>query len=84
VSDQGNPIVRVIGEDRPAGSLDGLLAWVPQVVDWLREGREPYVFVHQPENLHSPVLARSFHDAVATEVSDLAPLPDPAGQASMF
>jgi len=79
-----HPIVRVIGEDRPEGTMDGLLVWVPQVAAWLGEGREPYVFVHQPENLDSPGLARAFHDAVATEVTDLEPLPDPAGQTSMF
>ncbi|MGB3733546.1 MAG: DUF72 domain-containing protein [Ilumatobacter sp.] len=79
-----HPIVRVIGQDRPEGTMDGLLAWVPQVVTWLDEGRVPYVFVHQPENLDSPGLARAFHDAVADEVPDLEPLPDPAGQTTMF
>ncbi len=79
-----HPIVRVIGEDRSDGTMAGLLDWVPQVVSWLREGREPYVFVHQPENLHSPGLARAFHDAVADEVVDLEPLPEPVGQTSMF
>lgn len=79
-----HPVVRVIGEDRPSGTLDGLLAWVPQVVSWLEEDREPFVLVHQPDNLDSPALARAFHEAVAAKVSDLAPLPDPAGQTSMF
>ncbi|MEP4648593.1 MAG: DUF72 domain-containing protein [Ilumatobacter sp.] len=79
-----HPIVRVIGEDRPDGTMAGLLAWVPQVVEWLADGRTPYVFVHQPENLHSPGLARAFHAAVADEVDDLEPLPEPAGQTSMF
>jgi uncharacterized protein YecE (DUF72 family) len=78
------PIVRVIGEDSIDGTMRGLLAWVPQVVEWLAEGRTPYVFVHQPENLESPGLARALHEAVAVEVSDLAPLPTPPGQTSMF
>ena len=79
-----HPIVRLIGEDRPEGTLDGLLAWVPQIVRWLDERRTPYVFVHQPENLDSPGLARAFHEAVAAECPDLAPLPDPPGQSSLF
>lgn len=70
------PIIRLIGEDSPEGSLNGLLAWVPQVVEWLGEGREPYVFVHQPENLDSPDLARRLHAAVTAEVTGLAPLPE--------
>jgi uncharacterized protein YecE (DUF72 family) len=79
-----HPVIRVIGQDSPEGTLDGLLAWVDQVVDWLSEGREPYVFVHQPENLESPALARAFHAAVANRVPDLAPLPTPAGQPTIF
>jgi uncharacterized protein YecE (DUF72 family) len=87
------PVVRVIGADPSDGSLAGLTAWVPQIVEWLAEGRRPYVFVHQPENLDSPALARSLHAAVAELVPDLAPLPEPIpvapagetlGQSSLF
>jgi uncharacterized protein YecE (DUF72 family) len=78
------PIIRVIGGDAVDGTMRGLLAWVPQIVAWLTEGRTPYVFVHQPENLDSPGLARAIHDAVASEVPSLAPLPTPPGQTSMF
>jgi uncharacterized protein YecE (DUF72 family) len=87
------PIVRVIGSDDVEGTFDGLLAWTPTIVDWLDEGRRPYVFVHQPENLESPALARRFHAAVAEHVTDLAPLPTPlpvapsgeiTGQSSLF
>ena len=79
-----SPIVRVIGEDTVDGTLQGLLAWVPQIVAWLDEGRTPYVFVHQPENLESPGLARALHEAVAAKLPALAPLPTPPGQTSMF
>ena len=87
------PIVRVIGSDDPDGTADGLRAWIPQLARWLAAGREPYLFVHQPENLHSPALARRFHAAVATAVSGLRPLPEPlpvapagevTGQSSLF
>lgn len=78
------PIVRVIGEDSVQGTLDGLLTWVPQLASWIEEGREPYLFVHQPENLESPGLARAVHEAVFNLVAGLAPLPDPAGQQPMF
>ena len=77
------PIIRVIGEDRGDATMDGLMAWVPNVVSWLAEGREPYVFAHQPENLDSPGLARAMHDEVARIVGDLAPLPE-AHRPTMF
>jgi uncharacterized protein YecE (DUF72 family) len=87
------PIVRLIGSDDVEGTYAGLLAWAPTVVDWLAEGRRPYVFVHQPENLESPALARRFHAAVEERVPGLAPLPTPlpvapageiTGQTSLF
>ena len=87
------PVVRVIGSDDPEATLVGLLAWVSPVVGWLAEGRSPYVFVHQPENLDSPSLARRFHAAVAAVVAALGPLRTPipvapagetTGQSSFF
>jgi uncharacterized protein YecE (DUF72 family) len=71
------PIVRVIGADDADTTADGLRAWVAPIADWIAEGREPYLFVHQPENLESPRLARLFHAEVAAVIGDLAPLPTP-------
>ena len=87
------PIVRVIGADDPASTIEGLRAWTTQLAEWIIEGREPYVFVHQPENLESPALARMIHADVAAVVEGLASLPVPlpvvpatevVGQTSLF
>lgn len=87
------PVVRVIGPDDAEAAFTGLLAWVPQLVAWIRDGREPSVFVHQPENVESPSLARRLHAAVAAEVGGLVALPEPlpvappgevTGQDSLF
>lgn len=79
-----HPIVRLIGEDSPAGTATGLGAWTNQVAAWLREGREPFVFVHQPENLDSPALARAFHEQVRALITELPSLPTPAGRPTIF
>lgn len=80
------PIIRVIGADAVETTLDGLGAWTTDIVEWLDEGREPYVFVHQPENLDSPALARHLHAHVTSSIAGdttherpwrLTPLPDP-------
>ncbi len=86
------PIVRVIGADDLESTAAGLRAWTDQLVSWLAGGLEPYVFVHQPENLESPALARTIHAEVAA-ATDLEPLPEPlpvapssevTGQDSLF
>ncbi len=71
------PVVRVIGGDALQPTLDGLAAWDDQVVDWITDGRRPYVFAHQPENRDSPALARWFHERINTRVPGLVPLPQP-------
>lgn len=71
------PIIRVIGEDSPQGTLEGLMAWVPKITQWLADGCEPYVFVHQPENIDSPNLARILHESVRDAVPSITALPDP-------
>jgi uncharacterized protein YecE (DUF72 family) len=79
-----HPVIRVIGQDSSEGTLEGLLSWTDSVAGWVTDGLEPYTFVHQPENLDSPALARAFHAAVSERVRGLGPLPTPAGQPTMF
>lgn len=72
-----HPVVRFIGSDHSHRTDVGLEEWRPIVADWLREGRTPTFFVHTPDNLESPGLARAFHAAVADLVPDLERLPEP-------
>ncbi|GAA3396994.1 DUF72 domain-containing protein [Cryptosporangium minutisporangium] len=72
------PIVRYLGRDDTARTVEGWQPWVETVVGWLREGRSPTVFVHTPDNADAPALARRFHDEVRVRIPGLAALPDPA------
>ncbi|MEV4490292.1 DUF72 domain-containing protein [Micromonospora coxensis] len=80
------PVVRYLGRDDAAATVEGWQHWVDVVVDWLREGRSPTVFVHTPDNADAPVLARRFHDEVRARVPELAALPEPmpAEPATLF
>ncbi|GGM23611.1 DUF72 domain-containing protein [Micromonospora yangpuensis] len=71
------PIVRYLGRDDTARTVEGWQHWVGVTAGWLREGRSPTVFVHTPDNADAPVLARRFHDEVRARVPELAALPDP-------
>ncbi len=80
------PIVRYLGRDDPARTIEGWRQWADTVAEWLREGRSPTVFVHTPDNADAPMLARRFHDDVRARLPELEPLPEPtpAGQATLF
>lgn len=71
------PIVRYLGRDDTARTVEGWRRWVEVTAGWLREGRTPTVFVHTPDNAEAPALARRFHEEVRVLVPGLAPLPDP-------
>jgi uncharacterized protein YecE (DUF72 family) len=71
------PIVRYLGRDDPTRTVEGWQRWVEVVVGWLREGRSPTVFIHTPDNVDAPVLARRFHGEVRARVPELDPLPEP-------
>ncbi|GID28306.1 DUF72 domain-containing protein [Paractinoplanes brasiliensis] len=71
------PIVRYLGRDDPARTVEGWQRWLPVIARWLREGRSPTVFVHTPDNAEAPSLARRFHAEVAALVPGLEPLPEP-------
>ncbi|GAA1018591.1 hypothetical protein Aple_065450 [Acrocarpospora pleiomorpha] len=71
------PIVRYLGRDSTARTVEGWQPWVETVITWLREGRSPTVFIHTPDNADALLLARRFHDDVRTRLPALDPLPDP-------
>jgi uncharacterized protein YecE (DUF72 family) len=72
------PVVRYIARDDPELTVAGWQPWVETVAGWLREGRSPTFFLHTPDNIDAPALARRFHAAVSEQVPGLAPLPEPA------
>jgi uncharacterized protein YecE (DUF72 family) len=72
------PIVRYLGRDGIDATVEGWQRWIAIVVEWLREGRSPTVFIHTPDNADALVLARRFHDDVRARLPELAALPEPA------
>lgn len=77
VATSTQPVVRFIGQTDPDANPAFWAPWIDHVVRWLGDGLEPIVFLHTPDNLDAPVLARRFHDEVRARVPDLAPLPEP-------
>ncbi|WP_205808628.1 DUF72 domain-containing protein [Micromonospora sp. HNM0581] len=72
-----HPIVRYLGRDDPARTVEGWRRWVDLNAQWLREGRSPTVFIHTPDNADAPMLARRFHEEVRARIPELNPPPEP-------
>jgi uncharacterized protein YecE (DUF72 family) len=81
-----HPVIRYLGRDDPARTVEGWQRWLPVVARWLREGRSPTVFIHTPDNTGAPALARQFHAEVAALVPglDSLPEPEPVGPLTLF
>ncbi|HET9172037.1 MAG TPA: DUF72 domain-containing protein, partial [Actinospica sp.] len=66
-----HPVVRYIGRDDETRTVEGWGPWLEVVAGWLREGRSPTFFIHTPDNVDAPILARRFHDQVRGLVPEL-------------
>jgi len=73
------PVLRYVANpDLPANDAR-LAGWVEEVVRWLDEGREPYLFMHVPNDFHAPQLARRFFEQLAAR-ADVGQLPSWPGE----
>lgn len=71
------PQVRFIGHPQLEANDPFLAPWVEKVAGWIEEGRTPYVFLHTPDNIQAPLLARRFHEQLSVRLPGLPPLPEP-------
>jgi len=67
------PFVRYVGANDVLNNEAYLKEWTIIVADWIREGLHPYVFIHSPDKINAPVLARYFHRELSKLV-DLNPM----------
>lgn len=68
------PFVRYVGANDVLNNEAHLKEWAIIVADWIRDGLHPYMFIHSPDKVHAPVLARFFHGELARLI-DLNPMP---------
>jgi uncharacterized protein YecE (DUF72 family) len=73
------PVLRYVANpDLPANDAR-LGEWALEVVRWLEQGREPYLFMHVPNDFHAPQLARRFFERLAAH-ADVGHLPSWPGE----
>ncbi|MFC0710969.1 DUF72 domain-containing protein [Azorhizophilus paspali] len=77
------PQVRFIGHPLLAANDPFMTPWLDKVAAWIEEGRQPYVFLHTPDNLLAPELARRFHERLRERLPGLPPLPAAADDSQL-
>ena len=70
-----NPFVRFVGANDVLNNQAHLKEWAIITANWIRESRHPYIFIHAPETLHAPELARYFHKELA-KLIEISPMPE--------
>lgn len=68
------PVLRYMGHPEVEKNRELLAGWAERVHAWLNLGKTPYIFLHMPDDAHSPKLARLFHELL-TRHRDVGTLP---------
>jgi uncharacterized protein YecE (DUF72 family) len=63
-----HPLVRFIGSPEAAVNDPWLRDWADHLGGWMGLGKRPFFFVHCPNNLHAPALARRFHEILVSSL----------------
>lgn len=67
------PFVRYVGANNIINNETYLKEWAIITADWIKDGLHPYVFIHSPDTLNAPEIARHFHRLLSGFV-DLEPM----------
>ena len=70
------PFLRWVGRNRSEETEPWLRDWATQIAIWIAEGKEPYVFVHAPDDALAPPLAHLFHTLIREAAPQLPALPN--------
>jgi uncharacterized protein YecE (DUF72 family) len=68
------PMVRFVGSNDPLQNASYLKEWAIIIADWIKEGLHPYVFIHAPDHVSQPAIARKFHQMLSSLI-DMEPMP---------
>ncbi len=74
-----HPILRFVGHPEDEVNEPFFDLWVPVIAGWIRKGLHPYLFMHCPNDLHAPRLARRLHSLLAEQV-EVGEMPEWPGE----
>ncbi len=67
-----HPFLRIIGRNDVSLLDPWIQQWTPVIVNWVGEGRVPYVFTHTPSDRFAPEFAQRFYRSLAARIPGMA------------
>jgi len=80
------PLVRCVPHDVFEHSRPLVESWAAQIAAWVGDGKQPYFFMHAPDDTFAPENAYAFHAMVRAlaDVGDLPAWPSTPRQLGLF
>ena len=75
-----SPLVRFVGHPDNARNLPALERWAKIVNQWIIQGHTPYIFLHTPDDVYAPQLARDFHRLLCVHAPKVGTVPPWPGE----
>jgi uncharacterized protein YecE (DUF72 family) len=69
------PMVRLIGRNQIAEVDLYWEEWADRLAQWIRDGLQPWIFTHAPDDTFAPTLVRSLHERLQQRIPSLPSLP---------
>jgi uncharacterized protein YecE (DUF72 family) len=81
-----HPLVRCVPHEDFAANTRFVEPWAAQLARWIADGKQPYFFMHAPDDTHAPENAYAFHAMLraVADVGELPPWPGAPKQLGLF
>ncbi|UTV28567.1 DUF72 domain-containing protein [Photobacterium atrarenae] len=70
------PVIRFIGHPDELSNDPFFANWLARLPLWLSEGKQPYLFIHTPDNNQAPELAIRLYDQLRQQAAQQVTLPE--------
>lgn len=69
------PMLRYVGYPTAPPNEPYFVQLAAQVVQWINEGKQPYIYIHSPGDLYVPLLCKRLHELIEAKCPDVGKLP---------
>ncbi|PSU97191.1 hypothetical protein C0W35_02045 [Photobacterium kishitanii] len=76
IATANNPVIRFIGHPNDNCNDPFFKNWLQRLPLWIAEGKQPYLFIHSPDNNHAPESAVRLYKSLQHQMASIIALPN--------